>query len=455
MALIFFAYGLAVYSLGAALFLQARSPLRILPARSLWLLSMFGFVHGTAEWVKGALWMASNGIAVPGAELLKQADPLFTGLSFFPLMGFGVETLCAAGVWPCRVRYGVIGLLGAWVFLAGAGLGGAVPLSAVESVSRAAVGFPGSLAAAFALYKTGRRYGDKPGTRLGSFLTLSSAIFLLYAFLAGLPAASLNVAVIVLRAACIVAAAILLSEAFVVETGVMHAHLEAMRRQFVSMVAHDLGTFITTIDLSAQLLEGVLRGSPALAGESHHVRRIRRVVAAADRLIGDFFDAAVIEAHGVELRKRRVDLKRVLGAVALHMRDLHGRHPIRLSLPPGEAFVEADRDRVEQVLINLLSNAVKYSSVGTEIVVSLEGRPGELVVSVSNEGPGISEEDQKSLFQLYRRAPGAERRAAGTGLGLYIVKQLVEQHGGRVWVESKPSGPTVFRFTLPAPGPAS
>ncbi len=112
--------------------------------------------------------------------------------------------------------------------------------------------------------------------------------------------------------------------------------------------------------------------------------------------------------------------------------------------------VQADPDQIEQVLTNLLSNAGKYSYPDTEITVEVEPRPREVMISVTNIGPGVLPEDRDKLFTRFHRTRQAQQeKVPGLGLGLYIAKGLVEAHGGRIWVESEPGKYATFRFTLP------
>ena len=109
-----------------------------------------------------------------------------------------------------------------------------------------------------------------------------------------------------------------------------------------------------------------------------------------------------------------------------------------------------DVKRIQQVLDNLISNAVKYSGAGTKIVVSGEMRQQELLISVTDQGVGIPDEELPLIFdRFYRIKQGQVHSKSGAGLGLSISKGLVEQHGGKIWVESKEGEGSTFRFTLP------
>jgi len=113
--------------------------------------------------------------------------------------------------------------------------------------------------------------------------------------------------------------------------------------------------------------------------------------------------------------------------------------------------VEADRERVDQILSNLLSNANKFSPSGSSIAVRAKARNNSVVVQVDDSAPTITEEEKTKIFDPYYRGEDADRRARvpGIGLGLALCKQLVELHHGRIWVEAKPEGGNIFAFTLP------
>ncbi|MHB1416804.1 MAG: sensor histidine kinase, partial [Chloroflexota bacterium] len=121
---------------------------------------------------------------------------------------------------------------------------------------------------------------------------------------------------------------------------------------------------------------------------------------------------------------------------------------LRVEAPQPVPPVLADPERVERVVVNLVTNALKYSTPGKPVVVRVQPSDGEAMVSVIDEGPGISSEELPHLFQRYRRA-AAGNKAGGLGLGLYIARLIVEAHGGRIWVESEVGKGSTFSFTLP------
>jgi len=132
---------------------------------------------------------------------------------------------------------------------------------------------------------------------------------------------------------------------------------------------------------------------------------------------------------------------------------------ISLIVRPGTQQTHADRDRIKQVLLNLLTNAIKYNVEGGSITVALDvtpanqadaAQPGEqIVISVTDSGPGISAEDQPHIFDKFYRASTGAGQVSGTGLGLSIARHIVEAHGCTMWFESTPGAGTTFYFTLP------
>jgi NtrC-family two-component system sensor histidine kinase KinB len=127
------------------------------------------------------------------------------------------------------------------------------------------------------------------------------------------------------------------------------------------------------------------------------------------------------------------------------------KHKFVVDLPKKLPPVSADQLRLERILHNLLENSVKYSPEGSEITVSAKREAGHLVVSVSDQGPGISKEDQAKLFKPFQQLGNPMLdHTKGAGLGLLVCRRLVEAHGGRIWVESEPGHGATFRFTLEA-----
>ena len=166
-------------------------------------------------------------------------------------------------------------------------------------------------------------------------------------------------------------------------------------------------------------------------------------------MIQDLVDVARLGSRQLQLKRKPVDLRPFVFNLKERLTDVVATERIQVNAREDVPPVSADPDRLERILTNLLSNALKYSEPGTEITVGLEQRGGEVVISVSDRGPGIPLEDRPLLFQRFRRLRTARERRDGLGLGLYITKGLVEAHGGQIWVESEVGTGSTFSFTLP------
>jgi signal transduction histidine kinase len=189
-------------------------------------------------------------------------------------------------------------------------------------------------------------------------------------------------------------------------------------------------------------------------------RFLRNIDEAADRLsrlIGELLSASRIEAGRLEINLQPLDLGRLVTEVLERLHLEASSYRLVAQLPPRKLVVQADSDQVERVLLNLLTNAIKFSPEGGTVTVGVqwtEASPGVLV-SVADQGSGIPPERLDRVFdKFYRVGDDLVKKTNGVGLGLYICKNIVEQHGGRIWVESTPGEGSTFKFTLPQDGPA-
>jgi signal transduction histidine kinase len=160
-----------------------------------------------------------------------------------------------------------------------------------------------------------------------------------------------------------------------------------------------------------------------------------------------------IESGRLALSLESIDVNQMVRDAVEEMGVISDTHSFTVALDPSVGIVEADRDRLTQVLTNLLSNTVKYSPNGGEVKVRTELRDALVQVSVSDQGVGIPEAALERVFERFSRIEHPDTSsAAGTGLGLAIVKEIVELHGGHVWAESQPEEGTTFHFTIPQSG---
>ncbi|WP_437586042.1 ATP-binding protein [Sorangium sp. So ce1000] len=227
-----------------------------------------------------------------------------------------------------------------------------------------------------------------------------------------------------------------------------------LREEALAIAAHDLRNPLTSIMLAASLLE---RSAPREAAGQPIRDRAQQIKRAAERtieMLGELLDAAIIEAKGLKLDVQPCEVGPLVSEVIEMLAPLAEQKEIRLrTLLPGSAVqLSCDRGRMLQVLSNLVGNALKFTSEGREITISAELEGPRVRLSVSDAGTGIRPEDIPRLFDRYWQARAT--RCAGAGLGLYIVKGIVEAHGGQISVDSELGVGTTFSCTIPvARGP--
>lgn len=231
--------------------------------------------------------------------------------------------------------------------------------------------------------------------------------------------------------------------------------LDSMKSDFVSYVAHELRTPLTTILGYASLLNED-KGDYTVAMRGEMADAIMRHCRRLNRMIGELLDVSRIEAgRPLPLRLEAVNMAALCEGVLDGTRaTLNEQQNIDLvfECENRPIFVCADADRLEQIVTNLVSNAVKYSPEGGTVTLRLKETEYSVEMSVQDTGMGMSAEQQSQLFQKFYRTPDAVSSGIkGTGLGLYLVKQLVEAQSGDISVQSEPGIGTAFSVTLPKP----
>jgi signal transduction histidine kinase/CHASE1-domain containing sensor protein len=220
----------------------------------------------------------------------------------------------------------------------------------------------------------------------------------------------------------------------------------AARDEFLSIASHELKTPLTSLVLHADSLRAAARrGQVEQVGRKAEV--IRRNVDRLSRLVTSLLDISRISAGRLDLEIEEVDLAEVARDVAARFEDEARRAGCTIRIKADEPVVGRwDRMRIDQVATNLLSNALKYGA-GKPVEMVVEGDGPRAILSVRDHGIGISEEDQRRIFQRFERAV-SKRNYGGFGLGLWIVRQIVESLGGRVRVQSAPGGGSLFTVEL-------
>ena len=222
-----------------------------------------------------------------------------------------------------------------------------------------------------------------------------------------------------------------------------------IRERVLAVVSHDLRNHLAVISMGADLLRARVATLKETADLEKPVQTIRRTASHMEHLLSDLLDMASIRAGQLSIELERVAVKPLL----IESCDSH--EPIacdkglrlRSELAIHDVDVSCDRRRILQVLGNLLGNAIKFGEAGDSVTLRAEVRDRDVVVGVSDTGPGIPPDAIQDIFDPYRTVAGQSQ--GGTGLGLYISRGIVERHGARLWVESDVGIGTTFYFTLP------
>ncbi|HEY3078822.1 MAG TPA: ATP-binding protein [Chloroflexota bacterium] len=239
--------------------------------------------------------------------------------------------------------------------------------------------------------------------------------------------------------------------------------LDRLKSQFLSMASHELKTPLTSmsgfLQVALRRIKRRLDTGPPMAEEWEREQRtvldqlevVSRQTGRLARLVNELLDVSRIETGRIEFAFGTVDVNELSNEILGRMQLTTSRHQLEL-LPAanGRALVSADRDHLEQVLSNLIGNAIKYSPDGGPVTVAVEPEDGEVRVSVRDRGIGIPDTELDKIFGLfYRSEERTSRDIGGMGLGLYIAKEIIGRHGGRIWAESKLGQGSIFCIALP------
>lgn len=248
-------------------------------------------------------------------------------------------------------------------------------------------------------------------------------------------------------------AALSAAEAFEHQRGavVELERLSQAKSDFVSIVSHEFRTPLTGIQGFSELL----RDEDLTSAEvREYAADINKDAQRLNRMITEMLDLDRLESGRMTLNLGPVNLNEVIAEVADLTRPNAPDHPITLRLDEALPTLSGDRDRLTQVVTNLLSNAIKYSPDGGEVVVTSRRDGASAHVAVRDRGIGIPADSLEKVFERYARLESkATRNVQGTGLGLPIVRQIVEMHGGRAWAESTLGEGSTVQFTIPLTAP--
>lgn len=231
---------------------------------------------------------------------------------------------------------------------------------------------------------------------------------------------------------------------------------EALKDQFISLATHELRTPVTVIAGYADLLLRQAASQREREGREESQKSklcaIKEATQNLAKLTEDILDATRVQAGQFQLHQRSTDLVALTYQVVERLQTTTDRHQLSVQTPFAHLWASVDAVRIEQVLSNLLTNAIKYSPQGGPIEVTLteNEQTHEAQFSVRDHGLGIPQEQQAHLFGRFVRADNVRAaRISGTGLGLYLCRELVERHGGHIWFTSAEQSGSTFFFTLP------
>jgi signal transduction histidine kinase len=227
-----------------------------------------------------------------------------------------------------------------------------------------------------------------------------------------------------------------------------------LREEVLSTAAHNLKNPVHAVQMICEgLLDGTLGEMPSDLKE--YICEIQKEVNTMSQLVLDFLEVVRVEAGGLELNRGAVDIRRLIeeGVESCKATAQGKGVALERCLPSSLPMIQADPERIRQVLDNLLSNAVKYTGKGGRVAVRAEARDGRVEVAVEDTGQGIPSGELSKVFDTFARV--SSRPTAGessTGLGLAVVRRLIELHGGSVWVQSEEGKGSTFGFRIPVGG---
>ena len=221
---------------------------------------------------------------------------------------------------------------------------------------------------------------------------------------------------------------------------------ERSKRQMIADVSHELRTPLAAVRSALEgLRDGLVEATPETLAALHDK------ILLTTRLVRDLHQLTLADSGRLSIHPAPCSIDEIIDPIAetigVQMEDAGIRLEQRMD--EGLPKVLADRQRIEQVLLNLLSNAMRHTPAGGTITVSAEVLPGEIEITVCDDGSGLSDADLEHAFDRFYRADEARTSDAGAGLGLPIAKAIVEAHGGAIRAENVPEGGACFRFTLP------
>ncbi|HYK88260.1 MAG TPA: ATP-binding protein [Acidobacteriota bacterium] len=221
---------------------------------------------------------------------------------------------------------------------------------------------------------------------------------------------------------------------------------ESLKSALLDALAHDFKTPLTSIKGAVTHLLGKKHDDE----EQELLSLANEETERLNRLVVEALEMARIDAGRLHPDRQPQKIDAIVSAALLDLESILTDRTVEIRIPSDLPRAEVDFEFIQQVIKQVIDNAARYSPAGSPITVSAESSGEKIVVSVQDRGPGIDEQEQSRIFDKFFRGRGSEQLSPGTGLGLSIAKGIVEAHGGRIWVASRPGVGSVFSFSLPA-----
>jgi signal transduction histidine kinase len=213
---------------------------------------------------------------------------------------------------------------------------------------------------------------------------------------------------------------------------------------FIGIASHELKTPLTSIKAYMQILNEIETKQP----NKQYIQKVLENLHKLQQLLFDLLDVSKIQSGQLELNISEINIDTLIDETIASYQIVSQNHKIIRQGQQLNEIIFADRQRIEQVLINLLSNATKYSPTAHEVIITTTKNNKDLTVSVQDFGIGIPKEEHLKIFERFYRRKELDTHTSGFGLGLYICRDIIKRHNGKIWVESKEDG-SVFYFMLP------
>jgi len=249
----------------------------------------------------------------------------------------------------------------------------------------------------------------------------------------------------------------------VVETGLSKPYkllfleltrLDKRKTDFLNIAGHEIKNPLTAIELSTGLLSNQLTNSNHQTNIDD-INQIKKEAEKINLLVNDLLDISKLESNNMSFTKEEFDINDFLIETVARSKKIYDKNKFGLQLLKDNVKIKADKKRIDQVLSNIIGNAVKYSKTGSKILISakitrISPRKKRLTVAIRDFGIGIEASQKKQIFDKYYRTGDGKTFNEGTGLGLYISKQIITAHKGRIWVKSNKDKGSTFYIALPA-----